>query len=134
MVMERKAECCCGQLSVATHGEPELHGLCHCKNCRKRTGSAFGISSYSLRSNVVNISGEAACYRLHNAEQNHDQERYFCKHCGTTLYWFISTKPDLMGIAGGCFIDPPLREPSYTVNDSQRCGWVVLPEHWLVQP
>ena len=128
------AECCCGQCRIEISGEPEIHGVCHCKNCRKRTGSAFGISTYFSKAQIIAQQGNLNVYSLHNKEQNHDQERFFCANCGTTLYWLISTMPDKIGIAGGCFIDPPLKSPSYSVNDNQRIQWLTLPEHWLTQP
>jgi hypothetical protein len=127
------AECCCGECKIEIKGSPELHGLCHCKNCRKRTGSAFGISTYFNKSQVVGMFGNTTVYRLHNTEQNHDQERHFCSYCGTTLYWHISTLPEKIGIAGGCFIEASLGEPTYSANDSQKCNWLTLPDEWKIQ-
>ena len=40
--VERRARCCCGRLSVRVRGEPVINGLCHCDDCRRRTGSALG--------------------------------------------------------------------------------------------
>lgn len=129
--MNRIAECCCGQLSIEVAAEPEIHGVCHCNNCKKRTGSAFGISSYFNIEQVTNQNGEASCYSLHNAEQSHDQERYFCKKCGTTLFWKVSTMPDLIGIAGGCFIKDPLGEPTFSASHTNSCSWLTLPHDWI---
>lgn len=128
--MNRIAECCCGQLSIEVVGEPEIHGVCHCNNCKKRTGSAFGISSYFNNDQVLKKSGEPSCYSLHNSEQNHDQNRYFCKSCGTTLYWSVSTMPNLIGIAGGCFVSMPLGEPKFSASHEKICSWLSLPESW----
>ena len=36
----------------------------------------------------------------------------------------------LAWIAGGCFIDIPLPEPSVTVSNDGRCAWLELPKHW----
>ena len=80
-----------------------MHGVCHCDNCKRRTGSAFGISAYFDRSAVVSMSGSTTIYAFHHATQNHDQQHHFCSRCGTTLYGSISTIPDKIGVAGGCF-------------------------------
>lgn len=130
--MKLIAECCCGACEIELEGAPERHGLCHCKNCKKRTGSAFGISAYFNKNQVMRVTGQTSIYSLHNSEQNHDQERYYCSNCGTTLYWYISTLPDNIGVAGGCFIRTPLGEPTYTSNNSQKCEWVGLPDSWQV--
>lgn len=44
--MERVAKCACGQLKVTLQGDPLSTGMCTCTYCQKRTGSAFGLSSY----------------------------------------------------------------------------------------
>lgn len=126
--MNRIAECCCGQLSIEVVGDPEMYGVCHCANCKKRTGSAFGISSYFNNDQVVNKKGEANCYALRHSEQDQDQKRYFCIKCGTTLFWSLSTSPQLTGIAGGCFVNPPLGEPKYSTSHANICSWVSLPD------
>ncbi|MBY8075231.1 GFA family protein [Vibrio fluvialis] len=128
--MNRQAECCCGEIVIATIGDPHMHGICHCADCQKRTGSAFGISAYFNNDQVLSISGNAKCYSLHNSELNHDQERYFCPNCGSTLYWYVSTMPNVIGISGGNFTKYPLPEPTYSANHANKCLWVDLPSGW----
>ena len=48
----RVATCACGQLQVTCRGEPRKVSLCHCLDCQKRTGSAYGIAAFYLRENV----------------------------------------------------------------------------------
>ena len=47
------ATCACGQASITVNARPTMHGVCHCTNCKRRTGSAFGISAYFDKSAVV---------------------------------------------------------------------------------
>ena len=126
------ATCACGQASITVSAPPTMHGVCHCTNCKRRTGSAFGISAYFDRQAVVAQKGETKTYAFHHAAQNHEQERHFCVRCGTTLFWYLSTAPDSIGIAGGCFADEFLPPPTYSVTDSKRWPWVSLPEQWEV--
>jgi len=129
-----KATCACGQTSITVNGAPTMHGVCHCTNCKRRTGSAFGISAYFEKTAVVEMQGETRVYAFHHAAQNHDQERHFCPNCGTTLFWFLSAAPESIGVAGGCFADEPLPDPTYSVTDQKRLPWVSLPEPWKVCP
>ena len=55
--MTRKATCCCGACSIEVEGEPDLNALCHCTNCKKRTGSAFGWSAYFADGRIRGRSG-----------------------------------------------------------------------------
>jgi hypothetical protein len=50
--MTRIAHCSCGSLRAEVTGEPALLGVCHCTECQRRTGSAFGVSTYFPREQV----------------------------------------------------------------------------------
>ena len=128
------ATCACGQASITVNAQPAMHGVCHCTNCKRRTGSAFGISAYFDRTAVVTCGGETSTYAFHHEAQDHDQERHFCALCGTTLYWFVSTLPETIGIAGGCFAEEGLSEPTYSVSERTKESWVGLPGHWQTDP
>jgi hypothetical protein len=39
--------CCCGALRAEVTGEPPRVGVCHCMECQRRTGSAFGVVAFS---------------------------------------------------------------------------------------
>ena len=107
------ATCACGQASITVSALPTMHGVCHCTNCKRRTGSTFGISAYVDKTAVVQKSGEAKVYAFHHTAQKHDQERHFCASCGTTLFWYLSAAPESIGVAGGCFADEAMPEPTY---------------------
>jgi hypothetical protein len=126
--MKRTARCACGDAFITVEGEPSQFGICHCGNCRRRTGSAFGLSAYFPKAAVIECGGAMNEFAFHHATFNHDQSRHFCARCGTTLTWTISTLPDLIGIAGGCFTDPPLGTPTYSTSHSQCLEWVRVPE------
>jgi hypothetical protein len=59
--MVRRASCCCGICLIEVEGEPAINGVCHCLNCKKRTGSAFGWSSY-FAAQVLRTSGAFESY------------------------------------------------------------------------
>ena len=127
------ATCACKSVSITVAMPPSLHAVCHCTDCKRRTGSAFGVSAYFDRGAVSGIDGETAVYALRHPAQDQEQQRHFCKRCGTTLYWFISTLPDKIGIAGGCFGEQELPEPSVSASDAKRKPWVALPATWKVR-
>ena len=133
------ATCACGQAAISVnaltaHALSMTCGVCHCTNCKRRTGSAFGISAYFDKAAVTEFTGQTKVYAFHHAAQNHDQERHFCPRCGTTLFWYVSALPEKIGIAAGCFADEALPEPTHTVTDGKRETWVGLPERWQVHP
>ena len=123
--MTRTANCACGSCQIEVGGDPVMNGICHCDNCRRRTGSVFGWSVYFDDDQVVARSGEVRTYAIRD-----EQVRSFCTRCGTTLFWTSSFMPGRVGIAGGAFVDPPLPQPDFTVLYANRVSWVTLPGHW----
>ena len=124
--MVRRATCCCGQTSIETFGDPVFQGVCHCDNCKRRSGSALGISAYFEDDQIRKLAGATRTYRI---ESDDIQERQFCTNCGTTLYWTNTAIPGRVGVAGGCFIDP-LPEPGYSASHHSRLEWVEIPRSW----
>lgn len=124
--MTRTATCCCGACSLETEGEPSINGVCHCANCKRRTGSALGWSVYFANAQVRAISGPLASYTLSEGKAR----RRFCSTCGTTLCWTHEDAAGLTGIAAGCFAPGALPDPDLTINNDGRCGWIGLPQGW----
>ncbi|MBS0483341.1 MAG: GFA family protein [Proteobacteria bacterium] len=126
-----RARCSCGQLSLELHGEPRVNALCHCSDCKRRTGSAFGWSAYFPERQVGAQSGTAVKRSVPVSEP---QFRYFCPDCGTTLWWTAAMAPGMVGVAGGAFDPGVLGEPAASHSDGQKCAWLGLPQSWTRYP
>jgi len=56
---------------------------CHCKECQRQSGSAFGIALL-IRENGHKVSGEIKKFeRISNA--NNRVTAYFCPNCGVRI-------------------------------------------------
>jgi hypothetical protein len=130
-----KATCCCGACSITVRGRPAINALCHCADCKRRTGSAFGWSAYFPKDRVTATIGAFRTYSVPSRVPGEEnlQERVFCGTCGTTLFWRSRDFEGLVGVAGGCIADPALPEPEVTVSNEDRCAWVTLPERWRTE-
>jgi hypothetical protein len=118
------ARCLCGSLSVIADGEPLAVNVCHCLDCRRRTGAAFSYNAYFLREQV-RIEGMPASYER-EGQEGRKVCHHFCPHCGTTVYWDFDLRPERYGIAAGLFEQPP-GPPSYSAWEITRCDWAPLP-------
>jgi hypothetical protein len=132
--MTREARCCCGACAIRVQGDPVINAVCHCENCQRRTGSAFGWSAYFRNENVTATIGTFRTYSIKGADAGaeNSQERVFCGSCGTTLFWRNKDFAGLTGIAGGCFTEK-LPEPMLSVGNETRCAWFVLPAGWKTE-
>jgi hypothetical protein len=95
----------CGEVRFQVSGKPEFCGVCHCRYCQLRTGSALAVLVYFQKGNVKITQGTLKSYKLIN-ESDKEMDFQFCTTCGTTLLWDIELLLDLTGTAGGAY-DPP---------------------------
>jgi hypothetical protein len=118
----RTATCSCEKLKLECAGEPESVALCHCLDCQRRTGSAFGIAAFYPRQNV-RVSGERSLYPR-TSEQGVDFSFYFCPSCGGTVFWETSGKKDFIAVAAGAFANPDFPPPTRSYFDEHQPAWL----------
>jgi hypothetical protein len=106
--MKHTGGCLCGEVRFEVEGEPSMVGLCHCRYCQLRTGSAFGISIYFPTTKINVISGGFDKY-AYDTSSGGEVVVDRCKTCGTSLFWELKLEKlrGLKGTAGGSY-DPQL--------------------------
>lgn len=127
--MLREAQCSCGQLGVITSGEPKIVAACSCLQCQKRTGSAFGLSSYFDTDQIIEKFGEYTSFET-TSEGGRKVVRCFCPTCGTTVFWHAEVFASKTGVAVGCFAAPNFPAPIASVWNQSKHPWVTFPDHW----
>ena len=101
----REGGCLCGDARYLVSGYPEPRGVCHCRYCQLRTGSAFAVLAYFKPENFSLKSGQLTHYRF-TSESDKQWDINFCSKCGTTVYYQLEAWGGLIGIDSGTF-DPP---------------------------
>jgi hypothetical protein len=120
----RDAACSCGQLQVTAQGEPIRISMCHCLACQRRTGSAFGFQA-RFPSNRVRVEGRYSDY-TRTSDEGEERTFHFCPDCGATLFYVLSTDPDVMAVPIGAFADPGFPPPTVSVYESRRHPWLTI--------
>ena len=122
--LTRTAQCPCGTLSATCRGEPARISLCHCNSCKRRSGSAFAVQATYPDDAVVTI-GQPSVY-----ERINDEGRWarfsFCPTCGTTLWFRIELRPDMVSIPVGCFGTPDFPPPAFEVFGQRTMAGMTL--------
>ncbi|MCL6729127.1 GFA family protein [Sphingomonas hankyongi] len=126
-MMERTASCRCGQLKATTRGEPVRMSVCHCLNCKKRSGSAFAAQARWPKADV-GIEGRSETF-IKVADSGNRATFHFCPECGSDVYYEIDGKfddkfDDLIAVPLGAFDDPYFFKPGYSVWESRKHHWV----------
>jgi hypothetical protein len=128
----RHATCACGQLRLTCEGEPVRVSVCHCLECQRRTGSAFGVQAWFRRGGVTKIEGRATQFSR-VADSGRRVDFRFCPACGSTVYWEAEAVPDLIPVAVGAFADPKFPPPEISVWERRRHPWSIVPADENVQ-
>ena len=123
--MNREASCSCGQLRVTVAGDPVRISVCHCLECQKRTGSAFGFQA-RWRREQVRIEGESTAWSR-RGDDGSTAEFHFCPTCGSTVWYRIDDMPEFIAVAAGNFADPAFPPPVFSVYEERRHAWVSVP-------
>lgn len=125
--MIQEGGCLCGALRYRVKAEPVRGSACHCRNCQRRTGSAFGIGAYFRAEDVELTRGEPKRYEYRSDETDRWLRTEFCGNCGTTVSWTAEALPGLRAVAGGSFDDPQWFR-------IERHGWMRSGHRWFVAP
>jgi len=103
--------CRCGQVRISVRDEPLRVGICHCKDCREESGSAFTFYAVWPAGHFERI-GETSAFR----------GRHFCPRCGSRLFAIDDREAEIkLGILSEA---PTTFVPSYEL-------WVKRREPWL---
>ncbi len=119
----RTASCRCGQLRATVTADPVRVSVCHCLNCKKRSGSAFAVQA-RWPSDQVRIEGRSKSF-VQTADSGNKVEFHFCPDCGSDVHYSIEGKFEgLVAIPLGAFEDPYFASPSFSVWEQRRNNWV----------
>ena len=112
--------CLCGEVRYRAKREALWVVHCHCRWCKKHSGSAFVTIVMFRVSNVVWVAAKPTVY-----ESSPGVERGFCPTCGSTLT-FARPDRDEMSVFAGSLDNPNDISPSKHVFAEQRCEWLHL--------
>ena len=119
MPMLLKGSCRCGtvRFEVESH-TPAPYQLCYCSICRKQQGGGGYAINLGALAGTLKIEGEEnlGAYRAEIEDDEHPAcelstgERNFCTKCGSALWLYDPTWPDLVH-PFACAVDSDLPTP-----------------------
>lgn len=120
------AACLCGALSVTVRGEPKWIHACTCRDCQRRSGSAFTYTAF-FADEAATVAGEHRSFRR-IADSGRWHEAHFCAACGCTVFVRMEALPGTIAVSAGCFADPTFEKPTRLYWTSRRHDWLATPE------
>ena len=117
MLLEGSCHCGAVRFTVESH-EPVPFMRCYCSICRKTAGTGGFAINLGADYSTLRVEGREYL-SVYQARLDDDQrstgQRHFCKLCGTALWLYDPTWPELVHPHAGA-IDTPLPTPPDVVH------------------
>jgi len=120
-----KGGCQCGAVRYVVSAKPREVYICHCRECRKQSASAFGISVIVPAEAFALCRGDVAIWSR-PADSGRVVECVFCVACGTRIR-HAEPGGATVSIKGGSLDDPPDLSAAVHIWTSRRLAGVVIP-------
>ncbi|MFV0397974.1 MAG: GFA family protein [Bacteroidales bacterium] len=99
MIHKHTGACLCKRITFEIVGDFDSFFLCHCKWCRKGTGSAHAANLFSSTAKLMWLTGEDIVKTYYHKSTNHVKS--FCSNCGSALP-NIQMSGTLLVVPAGC--------------------------------
>jgi hypothetical protein len=116
--------CQCGQVRYVLNGEVHRLNVCHCRDCQRQSGSAFGMSLVIAPETFVLTAGELRTFEL-EADSGRTKTCAFCPRCGVRI--FNRTRV-LYSVKAGTLDDTRWLVPDAHYWTERKQAWTVLPD------
>ncbi|MCK3684797.1 GFA family protein [Maribellus sp. YY47] len=118
--MIHSGSCLCKKVVFEVNGDFDDFFLCHCKWCRKDTGSAHAANLFSSTAKIRWISGEDQVRSYQHKTTQH--VKAFCVHCGSALPNLQMDGALLVVPAGSLNTDIPIQPKGHIFLD-YKANW-----------
>lgn len=122
--------CLCGALRYRVKNHGLSLAACHCTECQRTSGSAFGLSWIVLRDAVELVSGTPRVFEK-SFSDGRQKKQSFCGDCGGRIWNELVRIPQIINIKPGTLDDAKWLDPVAHLWLSEKQPWVVVPEGTL---
>lgn len=133
VLLEGSCRCARVRFSVSSH-TPVPYQLCYCSICRKQQGGGGYAINLAAVTSSLRVEGESALglYRARIDDDEHAScelssgERRFCTRCGSALWLFDPSWPDLIHpFASAIDTELPVAPSRVHLMLKYKAAWVV---------
>lgn len=123
---EREGGCQCGQVRYRITGKPSAVVVCHCVECQRQSGSAFGMTVSIPRNAFAVVRGVLKSFRR-MSDAGRPMDGYFCPECGTRIYHASEVTPDVIRLKAGTLDDTTGLAPTMHFWTRSKQSWFEIP-------
>ncbi|MEQ0924444.1 GFA family protein [Acinetobacter schindleri] len=112
--------CLCGGIQYEVRGPLGDIIQCHCRRCRKATGTAFAINSPIAKADFYLLQGQ---HLLKSFTTTTGVSRNFCSECGSPIYSVKADLPDVYRLRIGSLDTPIEQKPTCHFYVGSKAEW-----------
>lgn len=128
--MSSSGSCQCGEIQYTVGDGPLMTYACHCRDCQKRTGSAFSMGAiYPI--SAIALKGALSAWER-TSDDGNVNTRYSCSSCGNIIYGVSSASPDLIKLQPGTLDDFGDVSVDAHIWTKRAQSWVLFAEDALM--
>ena len=120
--------CTCEAVRYEISAMPLMVFACHCTECQRWTGSAFGLSMPVIAKHFRLIRGEPKTYRR-VGNSGVESSYWFCRDCGGRAYGQRANRPDIITVRAGTLDDTSWVRPGAHICLESAQAWERVPNH-----
>ena len=114
-------------MRYAIEGDPIWLAVCHCTECQRQSGSAFGMS-LGVSAESFRILQGAVKKFTRSSDSGRSIACAFCPECGTRLFHEPAYAPGAVNVKPGTLDDTSWLRPMAHAWTSSKQPWVPIPE------
>jgi hypothetical protein len=115
--------CLCGRIRYEIDQELSDFGYCHCRSCRKASGSAHGANAGFDRTNFELSDPDQL---LREYESSPGKIRAFCQNCGSPLFAYLAQNPETMRVRLGTLDSSFSKRAKAHTFVADKADWEVI--------
>ncbi len=119
--------CQCGNIRYEVVGTPKQLLACHCTDCQRQSGSAFGMTLVVNEADFRLTQGEPKTFAS-KSDTGRAKLGAFCPECGTRIYHKIEWRKGTVSVKPGTLDDTRWLKPDMHLWTSSKQTWVTIPE------
>jgi hypothetical protein len=128
--------CQCAEVRYESAGEPLALYVCHCRECRNQSASAFGMS-LEVPSAALRVTHGRPKFWTRPADSGRRVKCAFCPHCGSRLWHQREELMETLTIKAGSLDEPVDFSTAIHIWTARKLPGMVIPadaEQFLQEP
>ena len=116
-----RGSCLCRSIQYEVSGEPKRFTHCHCRRCRKASGTGHASNLFAKPGTIKWIKGEELIqsYKVPDAKRFTSR---FCSVCGSQVPRYVK-ETDFFVIPAGSLDSDPMLQPQARAFRDSRASW-----------